>query len=102
MIYLKSPEEIDIMYHGGQLLSEIARELFEMIEPGISTMDLEIKARQLYKKKKVRPAFLNYGTPPFPATLCTSVNSEIVHGIPSKKRVLNEGDIISVDLGGIW
>lgn len=90
------------MYTGGQLLSEIARELKNMVRPGITTMDMDKKARRLFKKKHVGPAFLNYGNPSFPAAVCTSINQEIVHGIPSKERVLIEGDIISVDIGGIW
>ncbi|MFH1414929.1 MAG: type I methionyl aminopeptidase [Elusimicrobiota bacterium] len=102
MIDIKSPAEIEIMYTGGHLLSEIAGELKEMAAVGITTMDIEKKARELFGKKKVEPAFLNYGDPPFPATICTSINDEIVHGIPSYDRELSDGDILSVDLGGIW
>ncbi len=102
MVDIKNLTEIKIMYTGGQLLSEIARELKNMVSSGITTMHLDKKARKLFKKKKLLPAFLNYGNPPFPATICTSVNEEIVHGIPSMDKVLKEGDIISIDIGGIW
>jgi methionyl aminopeptidase len=102
MIDLKSPAEIEIMYEGGQMLSEIAAELKQMVSSGVTTFDIDKKARELFKKKNMRPAFLNFGEPPFPATICTSINKEIVHGIPSKDKVLEPGDIISIDLGGVW
>ncbi|MFC2061969.1 type I methionyl aminopeptidase [Elusimicrobiota bacterium] len=102
MIDYKSKSEISIMYDGGRYLSEIANELKDMIEPGITTMYLDKKTRAIFEEKKVTPAFLNYGSPPFPATICTSINDEIVHGIPSSDRILQNGDIISLDLGGIW
>jgi len=90
------------MKEGGDLLSQIALELKNMVAPGITTMDLEKKSRELFKKKKLKPAFLGYGTPPFPATICASVDEEIVHGIPSDKKRLESGQIISIDLGGFW
>lgn len=102
MIDIKTPAEINVMHTCGQLLSEIAWELNNMVHPGITTMDMDKKARKLFKKKNVVPAFLNYGNPPFPAAICSSINQEIVHGIPSKDRVLKDGDIISIDIGGIW
>lgn len=102
MVDLKSRTEIEKMSKGGHLLSEIARDIKSIISPGISTIELDEYARKQFKKKRLKPAFLNYGTPPFPATICTSINEEIVHGIPSTERILKNGDIISVDLGGIW
>jgi methionyl aminopeptidase len=101
MIDFKSSREIKIMYCGGQLLSEIAAALKEMITPGITTLEVDRKAREFFKKKNLIPSFLNYGTPPFPGAVCASINHERVHGIPSPKRVLKEGDIISIDIGGI-
>ncbi|MGM0441121.1 MAG: type I methionyl aminopeptidase [Elusimicrobiota bacterium] len=101
MIYYKSKEEISKIKESGRLLTEIARALKEMIAPGISTLDLEEEAHKLFKNRELEPAFLNYGEPPYPAYLCTSVNEEVVHGIPSRDKILNEGDIISIDLGGI-
>ena len=102
MVRLKSKAEIEKMSEGGHLLSEIARGIKSMISPGISTIELDEYARKQFKKKQLKPAFLNYGSPPFPATICTSLNDEIVHGIPSAERILKNGDIITVDLGGIW
>ncbi len=100
MVELKSRDDINIMYYGGQLLTEICKELKSLIRADISTLELEDNAKRLFKKKKLNPAFLNYNK--FPATICTSINDEIVHGIPSADRILKDGDIISVDLGGIW
>ncbi len=102
MINIKSPEEIKAMQKGGMKLSEISAGLREKVKPEITTMDLEEAARKLFDKKKMKPAFLNYGSPPFPASICTSLNHEIVHGIPSEGKRLKEGDIISIDVGGIW
>ncbi len=101
MIYYKSKEEIDKISQSGKLLTEIAGALKEMVKPGVSTLDLEEKARKLFKERNIQPAFLNYGEPPYPAYLCTSVNEEVVHGIPRKDKILKQGDIISIDLGGI-
>jgi len=102
MIDIKSDHEIEIMGEGGKKLAEIAEELKRSVRAGISTMDLETYARKLFSRAGLVPAFLNYGTPPFPATVCTSINEEIVHGIPSATRVLRERDLISIDLGGVW
>ncbi|MEA3506223.1 MAG: type I methionyl aminopeptidase [Elusimicrobiota bacterium] len=102
MIYYKSPREIDIMAEGGGILTKISKEIKAMICPGISTKDIDDRARALFKKNNMEPAFLNYGQPPYPATVCTSINSEVVHGIPSFKRILKKGDIISIDIGGIY
>lgn len=77
-------------------MAEIVRELSRSVAPGIMTMELEIKARKLIKERGVRPSFLNYRG--YPAVLCTAVNEEIIHTPPSK-RVLEEGDIITLDMG---
>jgi methionyl aminopeptidase len=101
---LKTPEEIEIMREGGQRHAEILRLLAEMVKPGVSTLILEEEAQRLIKEGGDKPAFLGY-TPdgahrPFPAALCVSINDEIVHGIPNEKeRIINEGDIVSIDLG---
>ncbi len=103
-IKLKTPEEIKILKEGGERHAEILRTLKEMIEPGISTLILEEEALRLIKEKGDKPAFLGY-TPrgakrPYPASLCVSINDEIVHGIPNEaERLLNEGDIVALDLG---
>lgn len=95
-IELKSPAEIQKMRTAGKLLRQVFNEVGKMVAPGVTTAELDRKARELIEAAGARPAFLGYHG--FPATLCTSVNDEIVHGIPSD-RVLNDGDIISVDCG---
>lgn len=103
MIPIKTPEEIQLMKKGGQILALILREIKEIAKPGIRTIELEEIAEKLILKYKGKCAFKGYqeGTQkssPYPACLCTSVNEEIVHEIPSK-RILKEGDILSIDLG---
>ncbi len=101
MIVIMSKKEIEMIREAGKIVVEVLERIGEKIEPGISTWDLEELADQICKKFKARPAFKNYrvGKHIFPACLCTSINEEVVHGIPSPKRVLKEGDIISVDFG---
>ncbi len=100
MIYLKSENEIDKMRKSALLVSRTLGEVSKVIEPGIETGKLDRIAEDYIKKNNGRPAFKGYGSPrnPFPATLCISVNEEVVHGIPGS-RVLKEGDIVSVDCG---
>jgi len=104
MINLKTKEEIAILREGGARHAEILRELGSQVKPGVSTMILEEEAVRLIKEKGDRPAFLGYtpeGAPrAYPAALCVSINQEIVHGIPNEaSRILNDGDIVSLDLG---
>lgn len=87
------------MREGGQILKDIIAKLAAAVKPGITTHDLDALANELVASYKVKPAFLNYGG--FPATLCTSVNDEVVHGVPSQK-LLKKGDIISLDMGIIY
>lgn len=95
-IELKSAAEIIKMRESGKLLRQVFNELEKSVEPGISTKELDTIAFNLIKGAGARPAFLGYHG--FPATLCTSVNDEIVHGIPND-RPLQEGDIVSIDCG---
>jgi methionyl aminopeptidase len=103
MIITKTPEEIEIIREGGKHLASVLYAVREMIKPGISTKDLDIYAEKLIRDMGDTPAFLNYrpegASTPFPASLCVSVNDEVVHGIPKKNRILKEGDIVSIDLG---
>ena len=103
MIIIKTPEEIKILREGGRRLATVLYKVRDMVAPGVSTYELDKYAEKLIRDMGDKPAFLNYrpeGTRiPFPATLCVSVNDEVVHGIPSKKRILKEGDIVSLDLG---
>ena len=97
MIVCKSQAELEKMHRAGLVIWEILNDLRAMVRPGVSTEELDEYAERRTAELKVRPAFKNYRG--FPATLCTSINSEVVHGIPSKSRRLEEGDIISLDFG---
>lgn len=99
MIYLKSNSEIEIMQKAGRIVAETLTKLEEVIKPGITTEELDKIAEEHILKCGARPSFKgHYG---FPASICTSVNEVVVHGIPSK-RVLQEGDIIGVDCGALY
>ena len=102
-IIIKTKEEQEILKEGGKRLATILYKIKDMIKPGISTKELDIYAEKLIREYGDEPAFLNY-TPegvktPYPASLCVSVNEEVVHGIPKKDKILKEGDIVSIDLG---
>ena len=101
MIQLKSPREIDVMSEGGRILARTIDHVREHIRPGMTTLELDRLAEDFIRSHDgATPAFKGlYG---FPGTLCTSINNEIVHGIPSSKRVLKEGDLLSVDVGVRW
>ena len=96
MIILKSKEEIDRIRESNRIVAEVLRKLEEIIAPGITTKDIDGMAEEMAKKYKARPAFKGYRG--YPASVCPSLNSEVVHGIPSS-RELQEGDIISLDFG---
>lgn len=96
MVILKEPEEIEKMRASSLIVAEILNELRKAVKPGIKTKYLDQLAEDLSRKKKARPAFKGYMG--YPYSLCTSVNEEVVHGLPSD-RVLVEGDIISLDFG---
>jgi methionyl aminopeptidase len=98
VIQLKSHREIELMAEGGKILAATVRMLRREVRAGISTLDLDAMAEEFIRSHAgATPAFKGlYG---FPGTLCTSINQEIVHGIPSRKRVLKDGDVISIDVG---
>jgi methionyl aminopeptidase len=96
-IVCKSPAEIEKMRRSGKIVRQVLDEVAALVEPGVSTMDLERAAAQKIKDLGAKPAFKGYYD--YPCVLCTSVNQEIVHGIPNDKRVLKEGDIVSIDCG---
>lgn len=102
-IIIKTKEEIEIIREGGKILAGILNKVGKKAKSGISTYELDKYAFDLIKESGGKSAFLNYkpyGAPrPFPASLCISVNNEIVHGVPSKSKILKEGDIVSLDLG---
>lgn len=97
MIIIKSPREIEAMRRSGAIVGQFFEEVKSMIRPGITTYSLEEFAEEFVARHGVRGAFKGYLG--YPANLCTSVNEEVVHGIPSRKRSLGEGDIVSIDFG---
>ncbi len=101
-IHIKSPEELKIMREAGRINAEILATIKKLIQPGVSTADLNAAAEEVLKKHGCYSPFKGYSQPPYPASICTSINEELVHGIPSKKRILREGDIISVDCGTVF
>ncbi|HEX4423789.1 MAG TPA: type I methionyl aminopeptidase [Terriglobales bacterium] len=96
-IVCKSASEIEKMRHSGRIVREVLDHLKTLVAPGVSTMDLERAAEAKMKELGAKPAFKGYYD--YPCVLCTSINEEIVHGIPSEKRVLKAGDIVSIDCG---
>ncbi len=103
MVLLKSPEEIAIMREACRIVAEILEELARAVRPGITTDELDRMAEELTYRKGARPAFKGYkpGDVVYPKTLCVSVNEEIVHGIPSGRR-LKAGDIVGLDFGVVY
>lgn len=103
MITFKSDRDLEKMRHAGRIVADILRLMRDMVRPGVDTYTLDQAAEALVLKENARPAFKGYKVPwvsvPFPGTICASVNDEIVHGIPSRERVLQDGDIISIDTG---
>lgn len=96
-IILKSPDEIRSMLEANQIVAEVLSLLQGVVEPGITTFELDRIAEDLCLKRKAKPAFKGYRG--FPGCLCVSLNEEVVHGIPSRKRKLAKGDIVSIDFG---
>lgn len=99
MIYLKTDEEIELMREANQLVGKTLAEVGKHVAPGISTLQLDKIAEEFIRDHGAVPAFLGYGG--FPNSICASVNEQVVHGIPSSTKILQEGDIISVDCGTI-
>lgn len=99
-VSIKSEREIQLMRESCKILAKVHEELGKAIKPGISTKDIDILAEKLIRSYDCIPNFLNYNG--YPASVCVSVNEEVVHGIPSKQRILKEGDIVSLDCGCIY
>jgi methionyl aminopeptidase len=93
--------EIQAMRQAGKVNAEILQTIRDLLAPGVTTAALNDAAEEVLKKHHCYSPFRGYGQPPFPASICTSINEELVHGIPSSKRVLHEGDIVSVDSGTV-
>lgn len=99
-VTIKSAREIELMREAGRILYLVHEELGQAVKPGITTMDIDRLGEKLIRSYGCEPNFLNYNG--FPASICVSVNDEVVHGIPSRERVLMEGDIVSLDAGLIY
>jgi methionyl aminopeptidase len=98
VIQLKSQREIEIMARGGKILADTVKLMERSVQPGMTTADLDAIADQFIRSHPgAKPSFK--GLYNFPASICSSINNEIVHGIPSKKRILYEGDVVSIDVG---
>ncbi len=100
LMMLKNPDEIKLMWEANRVVAETLLLLENLVEPGLTTWELDQAAESFCLMKNAKPAFKGYRG--FPASLCTSINEEVVHGIPSKKRKLKNGDIVSVDFGVVY
>ena len=100
MIQLKNPDQIKIMKEAGRITGEALLTARDHVRPGISTYELDRIVRESIEKAGAKPSFLGYGG--FPGSACVSINDEVIHGIPSKKRFLEEGDIVKVDVGAFY
>ena len=103
MITIKTKEEIEILKEGGTILAEVLKKISEFAKPGVSTGFLNEKAREMILARSAQPSFEGYrpgfSDRPYPAALCVSLNNVVVHGVPSEKVILKEGDILKLDLG---
>ncbi len=99
-VTIKSDREIELMREAGKILAIVHKELEKAIRPGISTKDIDNLGEEIIRSYNCIPSFLNYNG--YPASICVSINDEVVHGIPSKERFLMEGDIVSLDAGVIY
>ena len=97
MISIKSKREIELMREAGRIVALAHQAIKPMIKPGVSTLEIDSVVENVIRKHNAIPSFKGYGG--FPGSACTSINDEVVHGIPSKTRVLKEGDIIKIDIG---
>ena len=99
-IEIKSAREIELMTEAGRILEIVHKELGKALHPGMSTLEIDRLGEEIIRSYGCIPSFLNYNG--YPASICVSVNEEVVHGIPSDKRFLKEGDIVSLDAGVIY
>lgn len=99
-VSIKSGREIELMREAGRILAHVHDELGKMLKPGISTMDIDRAGERMIRSFGCIPSFKNYNG--YPASICVSVNDEVVHGIPNKHRILRDGDIVSLDAGVIY
>lgn len=100
MIQLKNGDQIKLMKEAGRITGEALLVARDLVRPGISTYDIDRAVRTYIEKAGAKPSFLGYGG--FPGSACISINDEVIHGIPSKKRFLEEGDIVKIDVGAFY
>src|SRR5262245_13115841 len=101
MIIRKSRAEIEKMRAAGEIVARVLERLSAMVEPGITTRQLDREAERMIREAGAEPTFKGYGYPAYPASICTSVNEQVVHGIPGDRK-LKEGDIIGIDCGATY
>ncbi|HXD08571.1 MAG TPA: type I methionyl aminopeptidase [Anaerolineales bacterium] len=100
-IHLKSPAELDVMREAGRINATVHATVGALLKPGVSTAELNAAAEDVLRKHGCVSPFKGYGHPPFPSSITTSINQELVHGIPNKNRKLKAGDIVSIDCGTV-
>lgn len=99
-VTIKSAREIELMREAGRILEKVHEEMEKAVRPGISTKDIDLLGEELIRSFGCIPSFLGYNG--YPASICVSVNDEVVHGIPDKHHIIQEGDIVSLDAGVIY
>jgi methionyl aminopeptidase len=105
MSYIKNPQEVKLIIEGGEKIGKILEKLGKMAKPGVSAWEIDQEAEKMIRKIGGVPAFKGYHSknePPFPSTICASINDELVHGIATKEKILKNGDIFSIDIGMEW
>jgi methionyl aminopeptidase len=103
MVTIKRPDEIGRMRQAGLILVDVLEAFERELRPGVTTAELDAVAEEIIRAGDAEPSFLGYGSnPPFPGSICASINDEVVHGIPSRRRRIAEGDLVSLDVGCIW
>ncbi len=99
-IHIKSKDELTIMWEANQIVARTHQLLSEAIKPGVTTYELDKLAKDYIESQGAKPSFLDYHG--YPASICASVNDEVVHGIPNKQQVINDGDVVSIDIGAYY
>ena len=100
MVTIKSAHEIELMRAAGKILGKVPQDLGKELKPGMTTLEIDRIGEEMIRSYGCIPSFKNYQG--YPASVCVSVNEEVVHGIPSKRRLLKEGDIVSLDIGVMY
>jgi methionyl aminopeptidase len=99
-VELKSPQEIEIMRHSARIVATVLKEISEMVQPGMTTADLDVHAEKRIREMGATPSFKGYYG--FPASICSSINDEVVHGIPNRKKKIRTGDVLKIDTGAFY